>query len=79
MQDVELNEDRGIIYIVSNNHAGELIKRFDKFEYIYILERSVSESVRRKLIKKEKETNRRVLNFINEDKIIEEIIGREIV
>lgn len=79
LQDEELNEDRGIVYIVSNNHAGELIKRFDKFEYIYILERSVSESVRRKLIKKEKETNRRVLYFVNEDKVIEEIIGREIV
>lgn len=79
LQDVELNVDRADIYIVSNNHADELISRFEKFEKIYILERSVSEDVRRKLKIKEIESKRKVLEIINDNKTIKKIIEGKIM
>lgn len=74
LYDKEINEDLDGVYVVTNADVNILLNNLEIFEKVYILERTVSERIRRSFIKKEKDINKKILEFVYDDDLIKEII-----
>lgn len=74
LYDKEINEELDKVYVVTNNNVNVLLNNLEVFEKVYILERTVSERNRRSFIKREKDINRNILEFVYDDCVIEKII-----